>query len=856
MTRGDGSRAAATAGPVSTLSYAFNALQSSAQGLGSAEAGERLRRDGLNTVGHETGTHPVAILINQFRSPLMVVLLLAALITAIVGEATEALIIAAIVLASSALGFYQELRASAAVAKLRARLSVSAKVIRDGQVISVPAEQIVRGDVLELGAGSLIPADAIVISTDEMQADEAALTGESFPAPKLAAPVDGALADSMRLHMGTSIRSGMGRALVVETGRRTQFGIIIGEVARRAPETSFAKGVRSFSVLMTQIMLLMLALVLPINLLLGKPLLESLLFSTALAIGLTPELLPAIVTVTLARGAQQLAGAGVLIRRLSSIEDIGAMNVLCVDKTGTLTQGRVTLDRAVDPSGAVSEPVAQLGVLNARLQTGSPNPLDQALASAGSGMDLTRYSHVAEVPYDFERKRLSVLVRDGATYTLVCKGATASVLSVCSGVLLNGEPHALDGRLRADQDEKMSAWGAAGYRVLAVATKDLGPRTACSRDDETALLLAGYLLFDDPLKSDIADITADLARAGIRLKIITGDNRYVASRVASATGVAAGNMLTGEEIGELTDRGLLRKAVATDLFVEVTPDQKQRIVRALKSPNRVVGYMGDGINDAPALRTADVGISVANAVDAAKEAADVVLLLPDLRVLLDGVLIGRQAFANTIKYITITTSANIGNMISMAIASLFLPFLPLLAKQILFNNLLSDIPLLAISTDRVDDDVVSRPGTWNFGRLLRSMLAFGILSSLFDGIAIAVLLIGFHANEPLFQSGWFIFSLATEIAVVGAMRTGKPFYASAPSPLLAALSAVVLIIGATVPFVSGASAALSLVPPSPPLLAILTLLLLLYVAATEVLKRIFQERSTRNRNLRVNMAHQ
>ena len=816
-----------------SLAETLLAAGSSPAGLGSPEAAERLRTDGPNLLRAETGAHPLAILGNQFRSPLVLILLAAAALTFGLGETQEALIIAFIVLGSSGLGFYQEFRASSAMEALRARLAITARVFRDGRAVDLAASAIVRGDVVELAAGSLVPADGVLLEATDLHIDEAALTGESFPVVKSAAGAS--IADDNRIHMGTSIRSGSAKALVLQTGARTQFGSIASAIGKLEPETSFARGIRQFGLLMTQIMLVMTALIVPINIILGRPLLDSLLFSAALAVGLTPELLPAIVSVTLARGAQKLADAGVLVRRLVAIENLGAMDVLCTDKTGTLTEGVVKLALASDTSGAPSPETLKWAALNASLQTGLPNPLDGAIVEAAAAVDIEAYEKHDEVPYDFERKRLSVLVGGPGGSWLVCKGAVAAVLPICTRIDTGRQPQALTDRRRKTEERRLEAWGAQGYRVLAVAIKPMGDNTQCDRPDEAGLTLVGYLLFSDPPKPDVAETIRALEERGVRLKIVTGDNRYVAAQIATEVGIPPTHVMTGNELAKLTDRALARRASGIDIFAEVTPDQKERIIAALRRSHKVVGYLGDGINDAPALRAADLGISVDTAVEAAKEAADIVLLRRDLKVLLDGIVIGRTAFANTLKYITITTSANLGNMISMAVASLFLPFLPLLAAQILLNNLMSDLPMLAISTDKVDAEVLLKPGRWDLGGLMRAMLRFGLASSAFDALTFVLLLLVFRADAALFQTGWFVVSLFTELAIVWVMRTRKPFYRSLPSPLLTATSIGVALVALSLPYLPVADP-LGLRPLPWPLALTLIGVTLAYAAASETLK--------------------
>ncbi len=820
--------------PRPTLADSLRELRASPGGLTSADAAERLKTQGANVLDTKSGSHPLAILLSQFRSPMVLILLGAAALSFGLGEADEATIIALIVLGSSGLSFYQEFRASNTVAALQSRLAIKVNTLRDGKTAEVSAADIVSGDVVVLAGGSLVPADAVLLEAKDLHVDEAALTGESFPAVRTAASATGHATDDNFIYMGTSIRSGSATALIIRTGISTQYGAIAKSVGRIEPETSFAKGIRSFSLLMTQVMMVIVVLVFVVNLILGRPILDSLLFAAALAVGLTPELLPAIVTVTLAQGARKLAQSGVLVKRLVAIENLGAMDVLCTDKTGTLTEGDVTLQSANDAKGDVSADTLKLAVLNASLQTGLPNPLDSAIIAGGKTVDTKGYKKLGESPYDFERQRLSVLVAGPDGNVLICKGSVVAVLAACESVLVGGRSIKLTPDRLKTEEARLADWSGQGMRVLAVATKTLESKT-CTVADETGLTLVGYLLFSDPPKPGIAETIGALGDRGVKLKIITGDNRYVAAHVAAQVGIAGAKLMTGPELGKLGPRALAIRVQHIDLFAEVTPDQKERIIVALRHAHKVVGYMGDGINDAPALRAADLGISVDNAVEAAKEAADIVLLERDLNVLLKGIVIGRGAFGNTLKYIAITTSANLGNMVSMAVASLVLPFLPLLAKQILINNFLSDLPLLTVSTDRVDDDVLRAPGVWDFPRLLRSMLGFGLLSSVFDGITFIVLLWGFHANETIFQTGWFVESLLTELLIVAVMRTKKPFYQSLPSPLLTWSSVAAAVVTIALPYLP-LGAATGLQPLSLSLMLVLLAIVAAYAAASELLK--------------------
>jgi Mg2+-importing ATPase len=560
-----------------------------------------------------------------------------------------------------------------------------------------------------------------------------------------------------------------------------------------------------------------------------------LLFAAALAVGITPELLPAIVTVTLSRGAKLLAERGVLVRRLVAIENLGAVDVLCTDKTGTLTAGDVELEQAVDVDGHASTDVLRWAVLNASFQTALPNPLDAALLERSAELDLARVQRQGEVPYDFDRKRLSVVVGEGTSNVLACKGAASSILSVCSTIKVEGVVQPFTTARRQMEEQRLASWSKQGQRVIALGVRDVAAGHQCGLADEADLTLLGYLLFSDPLKPGIAETVTALAQNGISLRIVSGDNRHVAEHVASAIRLDP-KVVVGEDLEGLGADAFARRVANANVFAEVTPDQKEHIVVALRRAGYTVGYLGDGINDAPSLRAADVGITVDNAVDAAKASADVILLQRDLEVLLDGVLAGRTAFGNTIKYIAITISANFGNMISMAAASLLLPFLPMLAGQILLNNLLSDIPMLAISTDRVDPELLGAPRHWDFHVLIRSMVGFGLVSSAFDALTFLVLLVVFHATPAVFQTAWFTESLLTELAVVAVMRTHKWFYQSLPSSLLLGTSLVVVLVAVSLPFLP-LSSVLGFVPLPSAMLATIAAIVFAYIGASELLKR-------------------
>ncbi|PLP55618.1 magnesium-translocating P-type ATPase [Mesorhizobium loti] len=802
-------------------------LGSSPSGLSNTEAQSRLASYGQNLLSARSGPTAFAAFARQFRSPLVLILVFAALISAFVGEGHEAVIIGAIVLASCLLSFSQEYSASRVMQALRQRIARQAKVLRDGVECAIKVEDLVPGDVISLSAGDLIPADGVIVEARDFNVSEAALTGETFPvvkSPGRSAAEAGLAKRTNAVFAGTSVRSGTARVLIATTGARTEFASIAEALERAVPETDFARGIRQFGHLMTEIMLVIVMMVFIANLMLHRPLIESLLFSLALAVGLTPELLPAIISVTLAKGARTMAASGVIVRRLDAIENLGSMDLLCTDKTGTLTEGVIHLDAWFDLEGKPSSEILLWAQLNATLQTGLKNPLDEAIADTQPVEGLSAWSKIDEIPYDFIRKRLSVVVRERAgEQLLVSKGAVQNVLDACTLVCAADGVKPLDLAQRQAIEDKFRLWSGQGYRVLGLAIRRFGGRESFSREDETLLAFAGFLLFLDPPKQGVRETLQALADRGIEVKVISGDNRYVAAHLAEAIGLRSDRILTGEDLAKLTKNALFAKVQQIDLFVEIDPNQKERIVEALRRRGHVVGYLGDGINDAPALHEADIGISVDSAVDVAREAADIILLKRDLGVLVRGVDDGRKTFANTMKYISITTSANFGNMISMAAASLYLPFLPLLAKQILLNNFLSDIPSLAIAGDNVDPDQLLRPRRWNIHFVRRFMISFGLVSSIFDLATFAFLLYGVQASASTFQTGWFVESVMTELVVLLVIRTRKTFWASRPSRLLVALVAAVAAVVVIIPY-SPVAAWFGLIPlPLPVLLGLLAI---------------------------------
>jgi Mg2+-importing ATPase len=670
--------------------------------------------------------------------------------------------------------------------------------------------------------------------------DEATLTGETYPVEKVCGllPADTPLARRTNsLFLGTHVVSGTGRAVVVHIGSDTEFGKVSGRLQLRSPETEFERGIRQFGYLLLEVTVVLVAAIFAVNVYLARPVLEAFLFSLALAVGLTPQLLPAIISINLAHGAKRMAQQKVIVKRLASIENFGSMTVFCSDKTGTLTEGLVRLKAACDIAGHPSERVLLHGSLNASFETGFLNPIDEAIRTAHS-FDLSPYRKLDEEPYDFVRKRLSVLVATPTSHLLVTKGALANVLEVCSTAERENGTLVELAVVKEAILSQMAQWGSKGWRVLGLASREMGAREGIGKDDEAGMTFLGFLLFEDPIKAGVLDAIGRLRGLGVTLKIVTGDNRLVAAHVGRAIGLLNGNMLTGGDLRQMSDEALVSRVNDIHVFAEVEPNQKERIILALKKAGHVVGYGGDGINDASALHAADVGVSVESAVDVAKEAADIVLLEKDLGILVEGVQEGRRTFANTLKYVFMATSANFGNMFSMAGASLFLSFLPLLPKQILLTNLLTDIPEMTIAGDRVDEELIDRPRRWNIVFIRKFMLTFGLVSSIFDYLTFGVLLWFLDAGVEEFRTGWFVESVISASVIVLVVRSRRPFTRSKPSRGLLAATCAVAGLTLLLPY-TPLRGPLGFVPLPASFLAALLCIVVGYVLTAEMAKKIF-----------------
>jgi Mg2+-importing ATPase len=771
------------------------------------------------------------------------ILLAAAILSFALHEHIDGLIIIGIVLLSGLMGFWREKGAADAVKKLLSMVQTKTTCIRDGRSTETLVVEVVPGDVIFLHAGDLIPADSLILESKDFFVDEAALTGESYPAEKKTAvlPEDTKLSNRTNsIFMGTHVVSGEARVLVVFTGTQTEFGKISEELKRKPEDTEFEHGVRRFGYLLTRITMILVLIIFAISVLMQRPILGSFLFALALAVGLIPELLPAIIAVNLAKGAERMASEKVIVKRLACIDNFGSMDVLCCDKTGTITKGVVEFHSSVDAMGNPTEKALLYAYVNALFETGFTNPIDLALRQMKE-LDASQYKKLDEVPYDFIRRRLSILVSFNASVLMITKGAVTEILAICSHAEVSGERIELS-QLQDTLTQRFESFCNEGFRVLGIAYRELNA-SSITKDTETHMTFLGFLVFYDPPKPGTHENIQNLKKLGVNLKILTGDNSLVARAVSKMVGITDPMIVTGRDLHQMSNEALANLASNIDIFAEVEPAQKERIILALRKSGNVVGYIGDGINDASALHVSDVGISVDTAVDVAKEAADIVLLEKDLSVLLDGVRLGRMTFVNTMKYIFVTTSANFGNMFSMAGASLFLSFLPLLPKQILLNNFLTDFPAMTIATDKVDEEMLEKPQRWNIHFVRNFMILFGLVSSLFDFLAFGLLMFVLKASPDQFRTGWFLQSVFTELLILPVIRTKKTFLKSLPSRALFYSTLLIFALTLMLPYILPESI-LNLVPL--PISWVISLLgvTVLYVIVSEITKKFFYSRST------------
>jgi len=842
-------------------------------GLTYTEANRRLSKYGKNLVDSKRKTDSLSLLFSQFKSPIIIIFIFTSILAFFLGQTEDSLIIISIVIVSGLLGFWQEKGATDAITKLLEIVQLRTSVLRDSKPQEIPSENVVPGDIVILKSGDSTPADCVLVESKDLFVNEATLTGESYPVEKSTniLPRETPLRERTNsVFMGTFVVSGTAKVLVIKTGANTELGKISDRLRRKAPETEFERGVRRFGYFLMEITLMLVISILVINVYFGRPIIESFLFSLALAIGLTPQLLPAIISVNLSHGAKRMANEKVIVKRLASIENLGSMNILCSDKTGTLTIGEVKLQSAIDVKGNTNNKVLLYSYLNSVYETGFSNPIDKTIKDfCSQQFDISVYRKLDEIPYDFIRKRLTCLISSSSSFSdkpelslmmltkttattnpfMVTKGAVHNILEICSYAEMPDGKIVDISIVNQEIQDRFKELSGKGFRILGVCYRNIvydhdgsvvsTLHYSITKADEINMTFLGFLIFFDPIKPDVIESISKLKRLGISLKIISGDNRHVAAHVGQQIGLLSTRILTGPDLHQLSNEALMKQADEIDIFAEIEPNQKERIILTLRhSQKNVVGYMGDGINDASALHAADASISVDKAADVVKEAADFVLLEKDLAVLAKGVEEGRRTFANTLKYVFMATSANFGNMFSMAGASLFLPFLPLLPKQILLMNLMTDAPEMTISTDNVDLEIVDRPRRWDIKFIKKFMIVFGLLSTMFDFSTFGVLLFILHSSTDQFRTAWFMESVISASIIVLVIRTRKPLFRSKPGKHL--LLATLFIVGISIilPFTPVAQLfgfrGLSIL-----YLTAVGVIVSIYIATAEIVKKVF-----------------
>jgi Mg2+-importing ATPase len=819
-------------------------LETTSQGLTSAEAEQRLQQIGPNTLKKKSRLSIPAQLLRFFGNPLILILLMAGTISFFLGQTVNAVIIIVMVLLSVALNFYQEFQANKAVEALMAKVALQASVIRDGREQKILTSKVVPGDILILHAGDLVPADSRLVEAKDLYVRESALTGESLPSEKNAEDLSAGEHDLSEarnaVFLGTAVQSGIARAVTVATGSATAYGKIAARLTERPPETEFDHGIRHFGLMITRIILLLILFVTLVNIISRRPVLDSFLFAVALAVGLTPELLPVIISVTLAQGARRMSKKKVIVKQLASMENFGSMEILCSDKTGTLTEGTIILDQHVNIDKEKDERVLELAYLNSYFEAGIKNPLDDAILKH-EHPEISAYTKVDEIPFDFTRRRLSVVVRRNHESWMIAKGAPENILEICIGVYSGEKIVSLDNALKEKALSTYRDLSLEGYRLLAVAVRPIDVKEAYGIVDETDMTLAGFTAFLDPPKPDAGATLQRLRDDGIRVIIMTGDNEYVTKKIADDVGLKSETIISGSQVDDMNDAALAYQAENGAIFARVSPEQKNRIITALKNFGRVVGFLGDGINDAPSLYRADIGISVVNGVDVARDAANIILLKKSLSVLHDGIIEGRSSFANVMKYIIMGTSSNFGNMFSMAAASIFLPFLPMLPTQILLNNFLYDMSQISIPNDNVDRSLLQRPKRWRISFIRQFMMIIGPISSIYDFMTFAILLSFFHADERLFHTGWFLESLATQTLVIFIIRTAGNPLLSRPGRRLTASVLGITALGVLLPY-SPVASWMNFDPLPLPLLGTILFLTITYLGLVQLVKTWFYKR--------------
>ena len=824
-------------------------LNADENGLSGREAEKRIDEYGQNILEERRSSSNLEMFINQFKNPIIIILIFAAFLSIFLKDYTDGIIILIIIMISSLLSYSHESKANNAVKKLLSSVSVTSSVLRDGKFEEIDNAMLTVGDIIKVKTGDMIPADCLIIEANSLSMDESSLTGETFPVEKNNQKVSADTVLSNRknsLWMGTHVISGSGRAVIVNLAKDSEFGKITASLGEKDSATDFEKGIKSFGNLILHVTTFLIGLIFVFNIFLNKPFLESFMFALALSVGLTPQMLPAIISVNLSQGAKRMSEQGVIVKKLNAIENFGSMTVMCSDKTGTITQGKVKLDGALDCNGNKSDNIYRLAAINSYFQEGYTNPIDSAILDTRTD-DFSNYEKLSEIPYSFETKLLSVIVRTDRNSSvrniMVTKGALINVLDVCKTYENSDNIVGNIEDVKSQILDMFDKYSSQGYRVLGVAYKLIEDGIDVKSQKAEDMIFSGLLLFIDPLKDDIKDVVAEMNRLGVSLKMITGDNHLIAKNIGAQIGLNPGKILLGDELDSYSISQLNKKVLDIDIFAEISPNQKEKIIMAYKQAGEIVGYMGDGINDSPAIKQADVGVSVNTAADTAKDAASIVLLKNSLKVLISGINEGRRTFINTLKYIFIATSANFGNMFSMAGASLFLNFLPLLPKQILLTNLMTDFPSLQIASDSVDEEWLKRPVKWDMKFIKKFMVLFGIISSVFDYLTFAVLLFIFKANEGLFHTGWMLESIISAMVVMIIVRTARPVFASRPnSKLLIAIVGVAVALLAII--YSPINIYLGLISLPIKLLLALLGVSLIYALTAEILKKSFYEHNS------------
>lgn len=765
-------------------------LNTSENGLSSKEADDRMARYGKNVFEETKSGSNVMIFLSQFKSPITMILIFAAVLSIFMKDYSDGMIILIIIMISSFLSYLHESKANDAVKRLLSSVSVTSSVLRDGAFKEIDNGNLTIGDIIRVKTGDMIPADCLLMEGNSISTDESSLTGETFPVEKVTTtiPADTNLSKRKNsLWMGTHVMSGSGKAIIVNLAKDSEFGKITSSLSQKDVDTDFEKGIKDFGNLILHVTTLLIGLIFLFNIVLNKSFLESFMFALALSVGLTPQMLPAIISVNLSQGAKRMSEQGVIVKKLNSIENFGSMTIMCSDKTGTITKGKVKLDSARTFNGEQSEMLNKFASINSYFQEGYSNPIDEAILSS-SNYDFSGCQKLFEIPYSFENKLLSVIVKTDSDLSnqniMITKGAFESIVTICDSYETADGSIGNIHEIKTQLFDSFADFSSQGYRVLGLSYKVLNDDTDVQKEKAEGMIFKGFLLFIDPLKEDVNDVIVQMKNLGVSLKMITGDNQEIAKNIGSQIGLNPKKIMLGDELGSCSISQLNKKVSDIDIFAEISPNQKEKIIRAYKEAGEIVGYMGDGINDAPAIKQADVGISVDTAADTAKDAASIVLLQNSLKVLLSGIKEGRRTFINTLKYIFVATSANFGNMFSMAGASLFLKFLPLLPKQILLTNLFTDFPSLQIASDSVDDDWLKTPVKWDMKFIRKFMVVFGIISSLFDYVTFFVLLHIFKADETLFQTGWMLESVISAMVVMLIVRTARPVIKSKPSKKL------------------------------------------------------------------------